>query len=147
MNQKEMFSKKSSMLLNLNMKFIDEYKELIIPLIKFSNKNEIPLSQNTLYLMYELNRQIRNIGSRNWTKLMNNPQNTKEYKQFNKYNLFFLETIKELMNALIAYSEKNGIPVPLKIYHLVFEANKLHQNLISDEFLQGHRTDEDLTVP
>jgi coenzyme F420-reducing hydrogenase alpha subunit len=73
--------------------------------------------------------------------------NWKELKELTLSNLQFLEATMELMNALIAYSEKNGIPVPLKIYHLVFESNKLHQSLISDEILQVNESDEDLTAP
>ncbi len=147
MNQKEMFSQKLSELLNLNTKFIEEYKKLTIPLINFSNKNSIPFQQNFFIILSENHRVSQSVYRLSQKRINNPMSNLQDDKKYVESNLLFLETIKELMNASIAYSEKNGIPVPLKIYHLVFEANKLHQNLISDEILQVDESDEDLTVP
>ena len=124
-------------LAELNLHLLDAFKELVVPLMDYSKKKGIDLPQNVYYLIPESYRRYRNL-------LCGDLQET---KQFTNSNLQFLEAIKELLNVLIAYSEKNGIPLPLNMYHLVFEAGKVHQSLISDEILQVDESDEDYTEP
>lgn len=134
-------NQKLSDLLDLNMKFIDGYKELMILLMDFSKDSNIPLPQNIFYLISESNRLTLNIKNSNYPNHINSRH---DCKNFAESNLLLLETIKELMNTLISYSEKNDIQIPLKLYYLLYDGNKF---LVSDEFLQGIESDADLTEP
>ena len=133
-------NQKLSNLLDLNVKFIDGYKELMTLLINFSNDNNTPLPQNIFYLISESIRLTQEIKT-------SNCPNHIDCKKFAESNLLFLETIKELMNTLISYSKENDIQIPLKLYYLLYDGDKLYQSLVSDEFLQGTSSDKDLTEP
>ncbi|NJD75578.1 MAG: hypothetical protein FIB08_00590 [Candidatus Methanoperedens sp.] len=137
-------SQRLNVLLDLNVKFIDGYKKLMILLVELSNKNNIPLPQNSSYLISESNRLTQTIKKSNYP---NQTGNWYEYKNFTKSNLLFLETMKELLNTLMDYSQKNDIQLPLELYYLLYEGDKLYQSLVSDEFLQEDSSDTDLTEP
>lgn len=155
MNQKEINShsiQELNELVELNTQFLEILlKELIVSSLNYSGKNDIPLPQNTHFLILETHRRYRDIINIKNQCLIN----YQEFKNFFILNLQLLEASKELTNILIAYSEKNGIALPIRFYHLIFKANDQlnHGKIIidaeelSDEILQVDEPDEDLTEP
>jgi len=74
---------------------------------------------------------------------------TEEIRRLTELGVNMIEVLNIALQTIVIHSREYRIPIPGNIPYLIHEATRLIQEInrksLSDEYLQHHRTDEELT--